>query len=242
MRYVNISDVGKVRKLNEDSGFFSDNEQFPYGIVADGMGGHAAGEVASEMLVDIVTNHLDNKLDEKLDYVEVGEQIRRAILNANGIIYNYSKKHYKVMGMGTTATVAMIYQGKLITVHVGDSRAYVVNDDGITQLTRDHSYVQELVARGDITPEEAKNHPKKNFITRAIGVDDFIKVDVSIKNYQGGTVFICSDGLTNFVEDNEIKEHIQNSVDLQTGAQKLIDMANQRGGKDNITIVAFGKE
>lgn len=242
MQHAKISDVGKVRELNEDNVFFFDSELFPYGIVADGMGGHAAGEVASEMLVDIVTNHLASRLEESFDYVEVGEQIRRAILSANGIIYNYSKKHYKVMGMGTTATVAMIYQGKLITVHVGDSRAYIIKDDTITQLTKDHSYVQELVARGEITPEEAKNHPKKNFITRAIGVDDFIKVDVSIKNYEGGTVLMCSDGLTNFVEDNEIKEYIQNSDDLQSSIQALVDLANERGGKDNITILAFGKE
>lgn len=242
MNYTKISDVGKIRKLNEDSCYYNNNESFPYGIVADGMGGHAAGEIASMMLVDIVTNHLKNKLSKSLDYVEVGEQIRRSIINANGIIYNYSKKHYKVMGMGTTASVAMIYNKKLITAHVGDSRVYLVKDDGIEQITKDHSFVQELLTRGEITLEEAKHHPKKNFITRAVGVDDFVKVDVTIKSYEGGVVFICSDGLTNYVGDEEIKEHIKNGSNLQDTAQKLIDLANERGGKDNITIVAFGEE
>lgn len=242
MYHAMISDIGKVRKLNEDSCYYNDNELFPYGIVADGMGGHAAGEIASTMLVDIVTNHLANKLDKTLDYVEAGEQMRRAVINANGIIYNYSKKHYKVMGMGTTATIAMIYRDKLITAHVGDSRVYIVKDDKIEQITKDHSYVQELLMRGEITVEEAKHHPKKNFITRAVGVDDFTKVDVSIRSYEGGTVFMCSDGLTNFVEDNEIKEYIKNSTDLQKTVDALVKLANERGGKDNITVVAFGKE
>jgi len=242
MYYAKISDIGRVRKLNEDSCYYNDSAHFPYGIVADGMGGHAAGEIASTMLIDIVKNHLYNKLDNTMDYVEAGEQARRAIINASGIIYNYSKKHYKVMGMGTTATIAMIYQEKLITAHVGDSRVYLIKDGKIEQITKDHSYVHELVMRGEITPEEAKHHPKKNFITRAVGVEDFIKVDVSIRSYEGGTVLICSDGLTNFVEDYEIREYVQNSTDMQKTIEALVELANERGGKDNITIVAFGKE
>jgi len=242
MYHAEISDIGRVRKLNEDCYYYNDSTHFPYGIVADGMGGHAAGEIASTMLIDIVKNHLYNKLDNTMDYVEAGEQARRAIINASGIIYNYSKKHYKVMGMGTTATMAMIYQEKLITAHVGDSRVYLIKDGKIEQITKDHSYVHELVMRGEITPEEAKHHPKKNFITRAVGAEDFIKVDVSIRSYEGGTVLICSDGLTNFVEDYEIKEYIQNSTDMQKTIEALVELANERGGKDNITIVAFGKE
>lgn len=242
MYHALISDIGKVRKLNEDRCFYNDSEAFPYGLVADGMGGHAAGEVASGILVDVVENHLLNKLDETLDYVEAGEQARRAIVSANSIIYNYSKKHYKVMGMGTTASLAMIYRDKLITAHVGDSRVYLIKDNNIEQITRDHSYVQELVTRGEITAEEAKHHPKKNFITRAIGVEDFIKVDITIRDYTGGTVLICSDGLINFVDDSEICEYIHHSVDLQKTIEALVDLANERGGKDNISIVAFGKE
>ncbi len=242
MNYATVTDIGRVRKLNEDSCYYNDSELFPYGIVADGMGGHAAGEVASSMLVDILQNHLVNKLGQKLDYVEAGEEVRHAIIAANGIIYNYSKEHYKVMGMGTTVSFAMLYKKKLITAQVGDSRVYLIKGNKIEQITKDHSYVQELLTRGEITPEEAKNHPKKNFITRAIGVEDYIKVDVSINDYKGGIVFICSDGLTNLVEDNEILKAIKGSKDLQKTAQELVDLANERGGRDNISIVVFGEE
>ena len=241
MYYATVSDIGRVRKLNEDSCFYNNSELFPYGIVADGMGGHAAGEVASSMLVDIIENHLSNKLCKELDYVEAGEEARHAIIAANGIIYNYSKDHYKVMGMGTTVSFAMIYKNKLITAHVGDSRVYLINNT-IDQITKDHSYVQELITRGEITPEEAKHHPKKNYITRAIGVEDYIKVDISINDYKGGIVFICSDGLTNYVDDSEIFEHIKNSTNLQQTVDELVKIANERGGKDNISIVAFGEE
>ncbi len=242
MNYATVTDIGRVRKLNEDSCYYNDSPLFPYGIVADGMGGHAAGEVASSMLVDIMQNHLVNKLGQKLDYVEASEEIRKAVIAANGIIYNYSKEHYKVMGMGTTVSFAMIYKKKLITAQVGDSRVYLIKGNKIEQITKDHSYVQELLSRGEITPEEAKNHPKKNYITRAIGVEDYIKVDISINDYKGGIVFICSDGLTNLVDDNEILEYVKNSKDIQKTAQQLVDLANERGGKDNISIVVFGEE
>jgi protein phosphatase len=240
MLFGAVTDIGMRRKINEDNYYINDDKQFPYAIVADGMGGHQAGEIASMMVIDIIENHLKKNLDTSLDYVEAGEAVRQAFISANSIIYNYAKNHYKIMGMGTTATFAMIYQNKIITAHVGDSRAYKAGD-GITQITRDHSYVQELVSRGEISPEMAKNHPKKNYITRAMGAEDTVKVDISIKPYGGETIVLCSDGLTNFVEDEEILTHIKQSSTLQEAAEKLVALANERGGGDNITIVAFGK-
>ena len=156
-------------------------------------------------------------------------------------VVQYAKNHYKVMGMGTTATLAMIYQNKIITAHVGDSRAYMIGDE-IKQITKDHSYVQELVSRGEISPEMAKNHPKKNYITRAMGAEDTVKVDISIKPYNGETLVLCSDGLTNFVEDDEIRTYIKNKSNLQKSAEELVALANERGGGDNITIVALERE
>lgn len=241
MQYGAITDIGMRRKINEDNYFVHDDAVFPYAIVADGMGGHQAGEVASMMVVDIIESHLAANLNEGIDYVEAGEVLRQAFISANSIIYNYAKDHYKIMGMGTTTTMALIYGGKVITAHVGDSRAYSVGDD-IKQLTKDHSYVQELVSRGEISPEMAKHHPRKNYITRAMGAEDTVKVDISIKPYNGETIVLSSDGLTNYVDDYEILAHIKKYESLQSACEKLMQLANERGGGDNITVIAFRKE
>ncbi|MCI8403493.1 MAG: Stp1/IreP family PP2C-type Ser/Thr phosphatase [Clostridia bacterium] len=240
MRFGAVTDIGMRRKINEDNYCIHEDKHFPYVIVADGMGGHQAGEVASRMVIEIIEEYLDKELSPSLDYVEAGEAARQAFISANSTIYNYAKNNYKIMGMGTTTTFVMIYQEKIITAHVGDSRAYMIGD-GIKQITKDHSYVQELVSRGEISPEMAKNHPKKNYITRAMGAEETVKVDISIRPYNGETIVLCSDGLTNFVEDEEILCYIKNSDDLQKSALKLTELANERGGSDNITIVAFGK-
>ncbi|MCH5210752.1 MAG: Stp1/IreP family PP2C-type Ser/Thr phosphatase [Oscillospiraceae bacterium] len=241
MQFGAITDIGMRRKINEDNYYVNESDTFPYAIVADGMGGHQAGEVASMMVVDIVKDYLKKNLDETLDYVEAGEVIRQAFIYANSTIYNYAKKHYKIMGMGTTTTLAMIYQNKLITAHVGDSRAYKVRDS-IAQVTKDHSYVNELVMRGEISPEMAKYHPRKNYITRAMGAEDTVKVDISIKPYDGEIVVLCSDGLTNFVDDDEIMTFILREKTLQENCEELVALANSRGGGDNITIVALERE
>lgn len=241
MQYGAITDIGMRRRINEDNYSIHDDERFPYVIVADGMGGHEAGEVASMMVVDLTRNQLEKNLDDELDYVEAGEAVRQAFISANNTIYNYAKEHYKVMGMGTTATFAMIYKGKVITAHVGDSRAYMADKD-IRQLTKDHSYVQELVSRGEISPEMAKHHPRKNYITRAIGAEDTVKVDVSIKPYNGEVIILCSDGLTNYVDDDEILGHIKKYKPLQKACEQLMELANKRGGGDNVTVVALRKE
>ena len=241
MQYGASSDVGKKRKINEDSYYIGTETENPYIIVADGMGGHMAGEVASRMAVDIISNHIAKYLVEGLDYVEAAEVIRRAFLSANTIIYDYSAQHFKVMGMGTTATLTMIYGGKLLTVHVGDSRAYAVSGDKIRQITRDHSYVQELVAMGRLTPQEAKNSPNKNFITRAMGAEEKVKPDVFIEPYKGEKLLLCSDGLTNLVEDEELLEILNRDNDLQMAADAMIALANERGGPDNITAAVMAR-
>lgn len=242
MRFGAVTDIGMHRKINEDNYYVQENGLFPYAVVADGMGGHQAGEVASMMVVDIITNHLEKNLDPNLNYVETGEVIRQAFIAANSIIYTYAKNHYKIMGMGTTTTLSMIYRDKVITAHVGDSRSYMLNDKEINQITRDHSYVQELVSRGEISIEAARNHPKKNYITRAMGAEDTVKVDITIKPYGGEKILLCTDGLTNFVYDEEIKDYINSADTLQDGAQSLINLANERGGRDNITVVVLERE
>jgi serine/threonine protein phosphatase PrpC len=241
MRIGAVTDVGKQRKLNEDSYFVYRNENLLGGMVADGMGGQNAGEVASAMATQIVKEHIINEFNPDMDYVEMGEMIRQAFLEANSRIYKYAKTDKSLEGMGTTATLAIIYRDKIIAAHVGDSRAYLIDGDDIHQITKDHSYVQELLSRGEITKEFADRHPAKNYITRAVGAEDILKVDVTILEYHGETVLLCSDGLTNMLCDSQLIELINENENLQTGAEALVRLANKKGGLDNITAVVFGR-
>lgn len=241
MQSAFVTDIGKVRKINEDSGEVKINQGFGYAIVADGMGGHEAGEVASKMAVDIINEQLAKNLSDGISCSQAGEIVREAFAKANSEIYEYAQNNHKLMGMGTTTTLAMIYHENIIVAHVGDSRAYEIDEKEIRQITHDHSYVQELVDRGEITPERAKHHPKKNFITRAMGTEDIVKIDITIKEYEGEVLLVCSDGLINLVEDNEIFDEINNN-DLEAGLHSLVDLANERGGRDNITVAAIKSE
>ena len=239
MRIGECTDIGRMRDTNEDSYFSYLNENLVGGMVADGMGGHNAGELASKMTTMIVKDSIIQKFNPDLNYIDCGEMIRRAFLDANEEIYEYAKHHKEAEGMGTTASLGFIYKKKLITVHVGDSRVYTVTPDEIKQITTDHSYVQELLRRGTITEEDVKTHPQKNIITRAIGTEPTIKVDVGVRDYNGETVFICSDGLSNLVSDEQIFEVINKNDDLQMAMVKLVELANKKGGNDNITCLAF---
>lgn len=239
MRMGAFSDIGRIRRINEDSFFSYRNENLIGGMVADGMGGCNAGEVASRMTTMIVKDHIIRKFNPDMEYAELAEMIRRAFIEANSEIYEYSRHHEEAAGMGTTASMAFIFKGKLIVIHVGDSRVYTVNKNTIRQITTDHSLVQELLSRGRISTLDAKNHPQKNMITRAIGTEPSIKVDVSIQDYDGETVCISSDGLTNLVSDEQIMNIINENDDLQQAAEMLVALANKKGGMDNITCLVF---
>ena len=239
MRIGEFTDIGRIRDTNEDSYFSYLNKMLVGGMVADGMGGHNAGEVASRMTTMLVKDSIIQKFNPDLSCAECGEMIRRAFIDANAEIYEYARHHKEAEGMGTTASLGFIYKNKLITAHVGDSRVYTVTRDEIKQITTDHSYIQELLRLGSISPEEVKNHPQKNIITRAIGTEPTIKVDVNISDYNGETVFICSDGLSNLVSDEQIFEIINANDDLQMAMVKLVELANKKGGNDNITCLAF---
>lgn len=235
-----MTDVGNIRKINEDSYRVYNGDLYSYAIVADGMGGHQAGEVASSMAVDSICDYIEKHIDVGLDRFQVMEIIRRGFLYANSKIYAYSCENESVMGMGTTATLCLVRDGYVIFAHVGDSRAYMLGNE-ITQITRDHSYVQELVKLGQITPEEAKHHPRRNFITRAMGVEQELKVDTGVKPYNGERILLCSDGLIDEIEDDELFE-IANRGTTGNCVEKLIELAKERGGKDNITAVLMEGE
>lgn len=239
MRIGAMTDIGRYRKLNEDSYFIYRNELLVGGMVADGMGGHNAGEVASKMAAELIKSGIMDGFLPDMDYVEFSELVRRVFLSVNEEIYRKSRVSRNTTGMGTTATAAFAFKGKLITANVGDSRVYSIKDGIIKQLTRDHSYVEELVKLGEISPENAKNHPQRNYITRALGTEEFVKTDILINDYNGEIIVICSDGLTNLVSDEQIARTVMNNEDFDTAAKELVKLANQKGGADNITCVVF---
>ncbi len=238
MRIGAGTDIGRYRKLNEDCYFIYRNERLVGGMVADGMGGYNSGEIASKMAVDLVKCGVMDGFDPEMDYVEFSELLRRSLIEANDEIYRKSKCEDHE-GMGTTSAVAFVFKGKLITANIGDSRVYILDEQKIRQLTKDHSYVEELIESGELTPESAKTHPQRNYITRALGTEPFVKADITISDYSGEVIVICSDGLTGLVSDEQIYEIVKENDDFEVAAQKLIELANRKGGRDNITCVVF---
>ena len=238
MNFGFVTDIGKLRRQNEDAVFVNEKEPY-FLVVADGMGGHNAGEVASSIAIETIKELLSKKTGRrKIDYEN---KMREAFTLANKKIYDYADENAKLMGMGTTTVTALVSGGRLIVGNVGDSRAYIIKDDDIRQISIDHSYVWQLVLRGEITEQQAKRHPKRNFITRAMGTEKEIEVDIFSEKWEGGVVLICSDGLSNLVENYEMKKIVSEATDLQEAAEKLAGLANERGGSDNITVALMGE-
>lgn len=235
---VGLSDIGLVREINQDSFFVSNDENFPLFIVADGMGGHNAGEIASSMAVDSAKEvfflNKENLCLEK----SIISTMKNAVEVANTRIYNKSLEETKYAGMGTTLTMAYIFEDSIYIGHVGDSRAYYITDKKILQITEDHSLVNELIKNGSITAAEGKNHPQRNLITRAVGTSRDIKMDIYIEKYsKEHKLMMCSDGLTGMVPEDEIFKIINNNKDIILISKELIHTARNNGGFDNITVV-----
>lgn len=240
--FIGVStDKGKVRKNNQDSYFVSEDTELPLFIVADGMGGHKAGEVASNMAVEIVKDFFIEKKEEfKKNKVDISKFIRSVVEKANTIIYKKSIENDEFHGMGTTITMAYISEDKLYIGHVGDSRAYLLRNNKFIQITEDHSLVAEMVKKGSISEEEAECHPQRNIITRAIGTDDEVITDIIVEDiYKDDILLLCTDGLTNMMNDDEIKEILINKIDLQKNCNSLVKKANRLGGIDNVTVIAI---
>lgn len=236
MKTFSKTDIGMVREVNQDYVYVSD---LPVGklpnlfIVADGMGGHKAGEFASRFTVEVVKDELAKSTEEGPEAM-----IRQAITSANQRLLETAKQDSKLEGMGTTLVVATVIERTLYFANVGDSRLYLLNND-IKQVSKDHSLVQEMVRLGGIKQEDAKNHPDKNIITRAIGAKEQVEVDFyEYRLKKGDIVLMCTDGLSNMVEDTEILHIVKGSRDIVEAVEELINKANENGGKDNIGIVA----
>lgn len=229
----NRSDVGRVRKANED---YFGTFRGAFGtlvVVCDGMGGHKGGAVASRLAVEVIKTHFES-LDKEFD---PREELRKALIEASNTILEKAAEDDELTGMGSTAVVLLIQDNISYYAHVGDSRIYHIRCKEIKQITKDHSLVQQMVDAGMITEKAAKNHPKKNVITRALGSDGNAEPEVSeaLELCKNDKFVLCSDGLTGFVEDNEILKNSE-KYSPQEACTKLVDMANERGGKDNITV------
>ena len=238
MKFTYGTDVGIVRSDNQDS-VYSEilAEECGLFIVADGMGGHLGGKTASSMAIDIISRTINEKFDVGLKSNEIKRLLIGSVSEANSLIYNKSLTDPELEGMGTTLVVMLISGNTMYTVSVGDSRAYVYNEGRMYQITNDHSLVADLVSKGVLSHEEAKLHPQKNVITRAVGSEEDVFSDYFETNLTSGNVVIaCSDGLHNVLSDAEIARVI--SDDEENPAIKLISLANERGGNDNITVVA----
>lgn len=228
------TDVGVVRSGNEDS-FLLDCAQGLF-IVADGMGGHAAGEVASEMAVNIVSKELGSL--RGLSDGEAAAKMRTAIRKANAAIFDRTLAEHDKRGMGTTTTVMVLFSRRYLIGQVGDSRAYLLREGQLLQLTKDHSYVQEQVDAGLLTPEQARTHPYSNVITRCVGANEDVAPDVYFGNLeQKDVVLLASDGLTGMLEDDQIAAIMAAEENPESAVNKMIADANRRGGLDNITAI-----
>lgn len=231
------SDVGMVRSGNEDSFYAHSSKDVGLFIVADGMGGHAAGEVASEMAVQIVSRELSDLQD--VDGDEPRGHMARSIQNANRAIYERTIAESDKQGMGTTVSVLMLADsGKWLIGQVGDSRIYLLRDGALTQITKDHSYVQEQVDAGLLTPEQARYHPYSNVITRCVGAGEEVEADTFQGEFRPGDVFlVASDGLTGMVDDRRLQQLLLSRASAGRIVDALIAEANYRGGLDNITAI-----
>lgn len=234
MEISSATSVGKIRARNEDSFFVSQIGDCDalLAIVADGMGGHNAGEIASFEAVKTLKTSITSADNSPKDVLE------SAIQCANNTIYKMSKKTPTLHGMGTTITACVILNNKVTAAHVGDSRLYLVRGGEITQITKDHSLVEMLIQSGSITKEDAKNHPQKNVITRALGTNSSVETDTyEFDVFDGDVILLCSDGLVNMLEDDVILSMITECHNFSAIAKDLVKAAENAGGDDNITVI-----
>ena len=237
MKSYCVTEVGVKRNMNQDFVYASNQ---PVGnlsnlfIVADGMGGHNAGDLASRYTVETMVDYIEGASEKRpIPLLEA------AVQAANQKVMEKARADKSLEGMGTTVVAATVQEGCLYVANVGDSRLYLL-DDGIEQITRDHSLVEEMVRAGELGREEARNHPDKNIITRAVGTGETVEIDFfDVQLDEGVRILMCSDGLSNMVPDEEIRDILASGRDIEEGTRMLVDRANENGGKDNITAVVI---
>lgn len=238
MKIVAKTDIGLRRESNQDS--YAAGElpgAVAWAVVCDGMGGAAGGNYASSTAVKVISERITSSYRAGMSASSIRNMLTSAIAAANISVYDMSKSDPELTGMGTTVVVAIVVDNNVFIAHAGDSRAYILSDGSLNQLTKDHSIVQEMIDHGTLTPDEARVDPRKNIITRALGVDSELRIDFDIADIDENDVLIlCTDGLTNFVEPQEIYE-LTDDGKFYEYAERLVARANSNGGGDNITVV-----
>ncbi|GAA3407050.1 Stp1/IreP family PP2C-type Ser/Thr phosphatase [Paenibacillus hodogayensis] len=243
MQTAHRTDAGLVRLINEDRAAVRDEwNGFTLAIVADGMGGHQAGEIASQMTIELVETEM-RAVTTDLSVDERKQAVHSAIAKANEQVFEIASGQARYQGMGTTVVAALATADDLVIGHIGDSRAYIVSGDSIRQVTEDHSLVNELIKSGQITQEEANIHPLRNVVTRALGTDRQVEIDIIHSPWGNGDVLLlCSDGLSGLVGEREIYEIVVEQGDLPRKVDKLVGRALEEGGGDNITVVLLAND
>lgn len=240
MRIVAKTDVGCVRPNNQDSYAAGElPDSVAWAVVCDGMGGASGGNIASSTAVKIISERITSSYKSGMNFNSIKNILSSAIAAANIQVFDESRSDSSLMGMGTTVVAAIIADGSVYVAHAGDSRAYILSKGNLKQITKDHSFVQEMVDKGRLTPDEAKDDPRKNIITRALGVQNELRVDFCAEFIdEDDVVLICTDGLTNYVSEKEIIS-LTSDGKFNDFAERLVDKANENGGGDNITVVTL---
>ena len=239
MQYWGITDPGCVRAQNQDTYLIEQlDRNSVLCVVCDGMGGAKSGNVASSLAMDVFAEEMRSTFIPGLPTEEVAQMLRGAMKLANFTVYDQAQQLEEFSGMGTTMVAALI-QGKTVTIaNVGDSRAYCITKNGIRRITTDHSVVEMMVQRGELTPELARNYPGKNYITRAVGTEPVLECDIfDLDVERGDCLLLCSDGLSNMMDDQEILFEVVHGVNKQYCCQRLLDIAKNRGAPDNVTCI-----
>lgn len=242
MKITGNSHQGMVRSSNQDSYAYGEiSESACWALVCDGMGGVNGGNIASRTAVETIAESFDRNYREEMNGNSIKNLMQSAFGRANYKVLAKAEADESLTGMGTTAVAAIVTGEKAFIAHIGDSRAYIVGEDGISQITKDHSIVQMMLDNGQITPEQAKEHPRRHIITRAIGVEENVDSDYDeVALGENDVLLLCSDGLTNYAEDSDIYRLIRQG-DFEGIADRLINFANQNGGGDNVTAVAVSR-
>lgn len=239
MQSWGLTDPGCVRPQNQDSYQIEQlDKNTLLCVVCDGMGGARSGNIASTLALDVFVQEIKRSYSVSMEQEKVEQMLRGAVKLANFTVYDQAAQFEEFSGMGTTLVAALLRGKDVTVVNVGDSRAYQVDAGGIKQLTKDHSLVQMMVERGELTPELARSYPGKNFITRAIGTETVVECDVFRVNVErGDCLLLCSDGLCNMMDDQEILFEVVHGVSKQHCCRRLLDIAKNRGAPDNVTCV-----
>lgn len=238
MKFFGVTDCGKVRSENQDSlRWSSPGAELLTAVLCDGMGGAQAGRLASTMAADTFMSHAANSLDESSAPADLQTILTEAVHYANARVYERAFSDYACMGMGSTLVGILVNGKRAAVINVGDSRAYMIGKRRVAQITCDHSLVEDMVARGEITREQARSHPQRNIITRAIGVEASVAADVfDVKLHAGDRILLCSDGLSNLVSGEEMRIISGNHSEPEAVCNALLDLALKRGAPDNVSV------